>query len=387
MDNLMPCVTHSGEQQQSAFYGALENKKFVVSDCINIKDTPNGLGNPTWLSQQKKAEENAPVVDLILQKGALFVGKTQVDEFGVGLHGNNPHYDPILNPNSPNRSIGGASCGAVAAVANGFADFGLGTDLNGGIRIPALYAGLYGFKASVNAINMDGVFSIAQEETALGWVARNLLDIRKVATVLTPMSPLVTVERIVVLDSLFSDVPEEAKNKLEKLLSSSPYDVVRSKAISKIITTKAAESFKVISATKGLRNIEPWIEQNSPELSNEIKLQLKWLGTLKYKDERIALEQKELVLSVLDSLLDEKTLILMPTTANTAPPISASVEQLYNLNDKILRYTSLASLADLPQLHLPWFTVNNSPWGISLLGKQGMDRQLIDAAIRWKSNQ
>lgn len=387
MDDQTAYVPHSGEVQQWAFYGALENKKFVVSDCIDIKGTPNGLGNPTWLSQQKAAKTNAPAVDLILKKGAIFVGKTQMDEFGFGLHGNNPHYTPILNPNSNGRFIGGASCGAVAAVANGFADIGLGTDLNGGIRVPALYAGLYGFKSSASAVNMDGISCIAKEETSLGWVANNLSDIRKVATILTPMSPLVMIERIVVLDSLFLDVPDEAKEKLEKLLASSPYKVVRSKAISKIITTKAAESLKVISVTRGLRNIEPWIEKNNALVGNEIKLQMKWLTSLKYKDERIALEQRELVKSVLESILDEKTLILMPTTANTAPPRTASDEQLYKLNTQILKYTSLASLADLPQLHLPWFSVNNSPWGISLIGQKGMDRQLIDAAIRWKSNQ
>ena len=143
----------------------------------------------------------------------------------------------------------------------------------------------------------------------------------------------------------------------------------------------------MISTVRGLRNIEPWIESNHPVLSNEIKMQMKWLSTLKYKDERIALEQRDLVQSVLESLLDEKTLLLMPTTTNIAPPVTASDEQLYKLNSVILKYTSLASLADLPQLHLPWFSVNDSPWGISLLGKQGMDRQLIDAAIRWKQNQ
>ena len=387
MDDQTICVPHSGETQQWAFYGLLENKKFVVSDCINIKDTPNGLGNPTWLSQQKAAKANAPVVDLILKKGAIFVGKTQMDEFGFGLHGNNAHYEAILNPNSEGRFIGGSSCGAVAAVANGFADIGLGTDLNGGVRIPALYAGLYGFKSSTCGVNMNGIDSIAKEDTSLGWVAKNLSDIRKVAATLTPMSPLVMIDRIVVLDSLFLDVPDEAKEKLEKLLTSSPYNVVRSKAISKIITTKAAESFKVISATRGLRNIELWIEKNNSVVSDEIKMQMKWLASLKYKDERIALEQRELVKSVLESILDEKTLILMPTTANTAPPRTASDEQLYKLHTQILKYTSLASLADLPQLHLPWFSVNNSPWGISLIGQKGMDRQLIDAAIRWKSNQ
>lgn len=387
MDVQTTYVPHSGPVQQWAFYGLLENKKFVVSDCIDIKDTPNGLGNPVWLAQQKVAKDNAPVVDLLLKKGAIFVGKTQMDEFGFGLHGNNPHYAAIKNPNSEGRLIGGSSCGAIAAVANGLADIGLGTDLSGGIRVPAVYAGLYGFKSSSCAANMKGVYCIAKEETSLGWVAKSLSDIRKVATTLTPMSPLMTVDRIVVLDSLFLDVPEEAKAKLEQLLEASPYKVVRSKAISKIITMKAAESFKVITATRGLRNIEPWVEKNHPMLSNEIKMQLKWLSSLKYKDERIALEQRDLVKSVLESLLDEKTLLLLPTTANIAPPETATDEQLYKLNSLIFKYTSLASLADLPQLHLPWFTVNNSPWGVSLIGKKGMDRQLIDAAIRWKGNQ
>ncbi|WP_072054632.1 amidase family protein [Aliivibrio fischeri] len=387
MDEQTMYVSHEVESQQWAFYGLLENKKFVVSDCIDIKNTPNGQGNPTWLLEQKKAKENAPAVDLILKKGAIFVGKTQMDEFGFGLHGHNPHYGPIPNKNSEGRFIGGSSSGAVAAVVNGDADIGLGIDFGGGIRVPALYAGLYGFKASASAVNMQGIDCIAKEDTSLGWVAKNLSDIRKVATVLTPMSPLVTVERIVVLDSLFADIPEEAKTKLETLIKSSPYEVIRSKSISKIITTKAAESFKVLSATRGLRNLELWYEKNKAAVGNEIKMQMKWLASLKYKDERIALEQRELVISVLESILDEKTLLLMPTTANIAPPTTATDEQLYKLNAQILKYTSLASLADLPQLHLPWFTVNDSPWGISLVGQKGMDRQLIDVAIRWQGNQ
>jgi aspartyl-tRNA(Asn)/glutamyl-tRNA(Gln) amidotransferase subunit A len=155
MDDKTMYVPHSGPTQQWAFYGALENKKFVVSDCIDIKDTPNGLGNPTWLAQQNVAKANAPAVDLLLKKGAIFVGKTQMDEFGFGLHGRNPHYPTVKNSNCEGRLIGGASCGAVAAVINGEADIGLGTDLNGGIRVPALYAGLYGFKSSSSAVNMS----------------------------------------------------------------------------------------------------------------------------------------------------------------------------------------------------------------------------------------
>lgn len=379
-------VSHHVESQQWAFYGLLENKKFVVSDCINIKNSLNGLGNPSWLLDQQEAKENAAVVDLILKKGAIFVGKTQMDEFGFGLHGRNPHYDTIINKKNEERFIGGSSSGAVAAVVNGDADIGFGIDCGGGIRIPALYTGLYGFKSSACAVDMDGIECLDKESTSLGWVAKNLSDIRKVATVLTPMSPLVTVERILVLDSLFADIPEEAKVKLEAFLATSPYEIVRSKSISKVITTKAAESFRVLSATQGLRNLELWYEKNKAAVGNEIKMQMRWLSSLKYKDERIALDQKELVISVLDSILDEKTLLLMPTTANIAPPMAATDEQLYKLNAQILKYTSLASLADLPQLHLPWFTVNGSPWGISLMGQKGMDRQLIDVAIRWQDN-
>ncbi|CED71647.1 putative amidase [Aliivibrio wodanis] len=386
MDSETNYVAHSGPEQQVAFYGLLENKKFVVSDCINIKDTPNGLGNPQWLTQQKEAKENAPIVDILLKGGARFIGKTHMDEFGLGLHGRNPHYKSIENPNSEGRLIGGASCGAAAAVASGRADIGLGIDVGGGIRIPAVYSGLYGFKSSSSEVNMEGIEILAKEETSLGWLTNSLSDIRKIATMLTPMSPLMTVERIVVLDNLFTDIPEEAKSRLEELLKSVPYEVVRSRSISKIITTKAAESFKVISVIRSLRKIEPWIEKNNEDLSDEIKIKMKWLSELKYKDERIALEQRELVQTVLESILDNKTLLLMPTTANIAPPVSTSSEQLYNLNSLILKYTSLASLADLPQLHLPWFKVKNSPWGISLIGQKGMDRQLIDAAIRWKGN-
>lgn len=65
MDEQTMYVSHEVESQQWAFYGLLENKKFVVSDCIDIKNTPNGQGNPTWLLEQKKKRERT-LLPLIL---------------------------------------------------------------------------------------------------------------------------------------------------------------------------------------------------------------------------------------------------------------------------------------------------------------------------------
>jgi amidase len=117
--------------------GSLDGLRFAVKDLIDIAGYKTGCGNPTWLDTHPPAMANAVCVDQILAAGARCVGKTVTDELAFSLNGENDFYGTPLNPKAPDRVAGGSSSGSASAVACGLADFALGTDTGGSVRVPA----------------------------------------------------------------------------------------------------------------------------------------------------------------------------------------------------------------------------------------------------------
>src|ERR1700736_2826176 len=141
--------------------GVLDGRTFAVKDLIDVAGCRTGAGNPTWMAQQAPAQRSAPVVERALAVGATLVGKTVTDELAISLEGRNVHYDRLINPVCPERLPARSSSGSAVAVAAGLADFALGTDTGGSVRVPANLLGLFGFRPSHGAISLDGVVPFA----------------------------------------------------------------------------------------------------------------------------------------------------------------------------------------------------------------------------------
>jgi aspartyl-tRNA(Asn)/glutamyl-tRNA(Gln) amidotransferase subunit A len=97
-------------------------------------------------------EEDAVPVGRLRAAGAVILGKTNTSEFGHKALTDNLLFGPTRNPWDPERTPGGSSGGAAAAVAAGLGPVGIGTDGGGSVRIPAALCGLVGFKPSYGRI-------------------------------------------------------------------------------------------------------------------------------------------------------------------------------------------------------------------------------------------
>ncbi len=97
-------------------------------------------------------EEDAVAAERLKAAGAVILGKTNTPEFGHKALGENPHFGATRNPWRFDRTPGGSSAGAGAAVAAGLGPLALGTDGGGSIRIPASFCGVYGLKPSFGRI-------------------------------------------------------------------------------------------------------------------------------------------------------------------------------------------------------------------------------------------
>ena len=164
--------------------GPLEGLACVVKDMFDIAGEVAGAGNPAWLADHAPAATNADVITRVLDAGASITGKTICDEFFYSILGANAHYGTPVNPRTPNRLPGGSSSGSATAVASGAADFALGSDTGGSVRIPAMVNGIYGIRPTHGRVGLRGVLPLAKTFDTVGWFAASAGLLRKIAPVL-----------------------------------------------------------------------------------------------------------------------------------------------------------------------------------------------------------
>ena len=151
----------------SRFKGALSGVRVCVKDNIEVEGEPFSAGHP--LFAKRRAVRTASAVLCLKRAGADIVAIGKTDSGGFGMTS-----PDVTNPLLPDRTVGGSSGGVAAAVAEGIATLGLGTDTGGSIRVPAACTGLFGFKPSFGLVALDGVWPLAPSFDHVGLLASEL---------------------------------------------------------------------------------------------------------------------------------------------------------------------------------------------------------------------
>jgi aspartyl-tRNA(Asn)/glutamyl-tRNA(Gln) amidotransferase subunit A len=118
----------------------------------------------------------ASAVRKLSEAGARVLGKTNMDEFGMGSSNENSGYRPVLNPWDRGRVPGGSSGGSVAAMSARRAPCAIGTDTGGSIRQPASLSGVVGLKPTYGAISRYGMIAFASSLDQCGPITRDVTD-------------------------------------------------------------------------------------------------------------------------------------------------------------------------------------------------------------------
>jgi len=150
-----------------------------LGPTVMVKDTLDVAGSPTRASSRAlqhvtPALQHAEVVQHLLAAGCHITGKTSLHELAFGTTGINHYTGTALNPRFPDRIPGGSSSGSAAAVAAGLADFSLGTDTGGSVRIPACCCGVFGFKPTFGRVSRVGVMPTVSSLDCVGPFAATL---------------------------------------------------------------------------------------------------------------------------------------------------------------------------------------------------------------------
>ena len=154
--------------------GALLGVPLAIKDNISVAGQPCGCASR--ILDGYRAPFDATVIGRLRAAGALFVGRTNMDEFALGSSTESSAYGPAFNPAKPGHVPGGSSGGSAAAVAGSLALGALGSDTGGSVRQPAAFCGCVGFKPSYGRLSRYGAVACASSLDQIGPMTRDVRD-------------------------------------------------------------------------------------------------------------------------------------------------------------------------------------------------------------------
>ncbi len=175
--------------QRGDSLGPLHGIPVSIKDLEMTKGIPTTVGSAVF--KDRTPDVDSVVVERIRQAGAIILGKTNTPEFGLSGTTETKVGGPGRNPWNPERTSGGSSGGAAAALASGLCTLASGSDGGGSIRIPASFCGVFGIKPSQGRVPRFGGYGrpAANQFSQSGPLSRTVADAAMFLQVLAGNDP------------------------------------------------------------------------------------------------------------------------------------------------------------------------------------------------------
>ena len=366
---------------------------FVVKDNIDVAGLPTTAACPDFAYVPEK---NATVVQLLLDAGAIMVGKANLDQFATGLVGVRTPYGTARNPFNADFIPGGSSSGSAVAVASNFCSFSLGTDTAGSGRIPASLNNLVGVKPTKGLFSITGVVPACRSLDCVSLFARNLDDARTVLNVAAQFDQSDAFSRKPqIVPALGTDVrigvPPAAQLKFfgdaeAEALFNDTVERFRSQG-----ATIVNVDFEPFAEAARLLYDGPWVTErfvavgdflkSHPESFHPVTKKIIETGEAPtaadlFKAEYRLQELKQKT----DPVWQDVDAILTPTAGRHYKVAEVEADPV-QLNSNLGTYTNFMNLLDFAALAIPaGFLSRNMPWGVTLFAPAFSDQKLLQIA-------
>jgi amidase len=366
--------------------GPLKGLTFAVKDLFDVAGYPTSGGSPHLLAMSGVKTQTAPIVQMLLDQGAQFVGKTITDELAFSLNGKNAHFGTPVNGAVPDRIPGGSSSGSAAAVSNGLCDFALGTDTGGSVRAPANHCGLFGIRPTHGRVSLDGCLDLAPSLDTCGFFARDGATFARVGEVLlgNDEAPLPEAPRLILAADALAMLDREVRGAFAPLIQGIEEALGRAE-----MREVVAEGFEALYwAFRYIQGREAWnvhgamIERFQPPLGPGVSDRFAFAKMVTDRQFTDSLEIRARFRERFAQMLGADGVLILPTMPDIAPLLAENEESLNEYRNKALNLLCLSGLSGLPQISMPIASRLDAPLGLSLIGPAGSDVSLVRLAAR-----
>ena len=391
-------------RENGVLLGPLAGVPLVIKDNINTANLPTTAGTPALENFQASA--HAPVVQRLVDAGAIIIAKTNMHELAMGITSDNTHFGRVANAYDPDRFSGGSSGGTGTAIGARLVSGGLGSDTGGSVRIPSALNGIAGLRPTIGSYPRAGIVPISSTRDTAGPMARTVGDLILLDNVITGYDqPIKGYElesvRFGLPSELFwSDLEVETRLMAEDLLE-------RLRAAGASITIVPIEGLVKIAAGatesvayEAKRELARYLREfntgiSLANLADQIASPdvLSFLGARLSGEEPVYAEAYREMMEVQRPALQsayraafanyELDALIFPTTPLPARSFSETEELVLNGRTvptfpTYVRNTAPATIAGLPGLTVPiGLTSEGLPVGIALDGPPFSDRKLL----------
>ncbi len=447
LDEVKSCIKNAKQHSEHNFYVELfeeealskaqtldnllkEDKTHVLPllGCIiSIKDNICFLGHKASAGSKMlnnfRSSYSATAVQRLEEQGAIIIGRTNCDEFGMGSTNENSFYGPVKNGKDKTKVSGGSSGGAAVSVQLGCCHVALGSDTGGSVRQPASFCGVYGIKPTYGRVSRWGLISYASSFDQIGVLANNVHDMATVlehiagadgkdSTALNDPVPRFNMMHssdlsYAVLDSTLdaSIIEPEMLGGFQNALGYIGQDSSISSGIKfdlldyvvpcyYILTT--AEASSNLGRYDGIRYghnsekvaetyLEKMVNNRSEGFGLEVKRRIMsgiYVLSQGFFDVYYQKAQKvrQLIIEEIETIFTKYDILLLPTASTTAFDLgSISNDPIKMYHSDI--FTVLANITGNPAISVPINNMEaNMPFGMQAIAKKGNEAALISFA-------
>ena len=368
---------------------------------------------------------SATIVEKLTNQGMVLLGKTNMDEFGMGSSNENSYFGSVKNPYDLTCVAGGSSGGSAAAVAAGLVPFATGSDTGGSVRQPAGFCGITGIKPSYGTLSRYGLVAYGSSFDQVGVLAHYAEDCAYLLQAMAGQddkdSTSIQTDRnfftcslqkglsdlsIGIDESLLAGLSPEAQALMQNCINVYKKQGVKIQSVHLPDLKPAVSSYYVLAPAEAATNLarfdgirygyrsenaatldELYVNSRSEGFGAEVKrrivignyvLAASQYEAYYHKAQQIRSKLKQ----DLDCIYQQVDMVLLPTAATTAPKLGTQKDPVSTyLSDK---YTLIANLTGAPAISFPIGTIDRMPFGAQLMANNFNDHLLLQAVCAFQ---